>query len=83
MDSIMHFPPSPSHLFHLRPKYCPWFPLLEQPQPKTQCITLTFMLYVVYIKFCANFHFDTFWHPLMPPSGSLFPLYFLLSTSEW
>lgn len=72
MASIMHFPPSSCHLFHLRSKYCPWLPLLEHPQPKTQFITPTCMLYVVYIKLHTNFHFDTFWHPLMPPSGSSF-----------
>lgn len=30
---------------------------------------------IVYCMLCllihTNFHFDTFWHPLMPPSGSL------------
>jgi hypothetical protein len=60
MDSNVHFPPSSCQLFHLRPKYGPWLPLLEHPQPIIQFIKQTFMQYAVYIKLHTNFHFNTF-----------------------
>lgn len=74
MDSNVHFHPSSCQLFDLRSKYCPWLPLLEHPHPVTQFIKPTFMPYVVYIKLHTNFHFNTFWHPMMPSSGSSFLL---------